>query len=142
MKFVKIFCGYCSVWKVCFLIFFFFFFWYGLETEMMVLTVEMEKKNGNTHTQTSYPICFLCSWGCVCFGLRFVLEIDWIENFDGYFLWVLFELKSLFLDFGRMEKMVGLSSDRWWYEDVVDGEGWDSFVFRCGWDFVLKMKNK
>ena len=32
-------------------------------------------------------------------------------------LWVLFELKSLFLDFGRMEKMVGLSSDRWWYED-------------------------
>ena len=55
---------------------FFFFFWYGLETEMMVLTVEMEKKNGNTHTQTSYPICFLCSWGCVCFGLRFVLEID------------------------------------------------------------------
>ena len=25
MKFVKIFCGYCSVWKVCFLNFFFFF---------------------------------------------------------------------------------------------------------------------
>ena len=32
-------------------------------------------------------------------------------------LLVLFELKSLFLDFGMMEKMVGLSSDRWWYED-------------------------
>ena len=31
--------------------------------------------------------------------------------------WRLFELKSLFLDFGRMEKMVGLSSNRWWYED-------------------------
>ena len=28
-------------------------------------------------------------------------------------LCVLLELKSLFLDFGRMEKMVGLSSDRW-----------------------------
>ena len=31
--------------------------------------------------------------------------------------WRLFELKSLFLDFGSMEKMVGLSSDRWWYGD-------------------------
>ena len=32
-------------------------------------------------------------------------------------LLVLFELKSLFLDFGMMEKRVGLSSDRGWYED-------------------------
>ena len=32
-------------------------------------------------------------------------------------LLVLFELKSLFLDFGMMEKMVGLSFDQWWYED-------------------------
>ena len=52
MKFVKIFCGYCSVWKVCFLILEI----NGSETEMMVPTVElgrMEKKNTNPFTNTS-----------------------------------------------------------------------------------------
>ena len=67
----------------------FFFFFYGSETEMMVQTVEMEKKNSNTHTQTSDPVCFLCSWGCVCFGLRFVWRL-----FEFKSLWVLFELKK------------------------------------------------
>ena len=52
MKFVKIFCGYCSVWKVCFLILEI----NGSKTEMMVPTVEsgrMEKKNTNPFTNTS-----------------------------------------------------------------------------------------
>ena len=52
---------------------------------MTVLMVEIEKKNSNTHTQTSYPVCFLRSWGCVCFGLRFVLEIVWIEKSVSWF---------------------------------------------------------
>ena len=38
----------------------------------------------------------------------FLLMIE-KSRFFFFFFWRLFELKSFFLDFGRMEKMVGLS---------------------------------
>ena len=62
-------------------------------------------------------ICFIRIDFCVV-GVVFVFGwgLFW-RLFELKSLWVLFELKSLFLDFGRMEKMVGLSSDRWWYEN-------------------------
>ena len=104
MKFVKIFCAYCSIWKVCFLIFFkIFLFFMGLRLRWWCWWWKLRRKLAiPTHKHpTRFVFCAV--------GVVFVL--GW-----GLF-WRLFELKSLFLDFGRMEKMVGLSSDRWWYGD-------------------------
>ena len=51
--FVKIFCGYCSVWKVCFFSsssssssFFFFFFWAKNGRKILLIRKQVHKRNG------------------------------------------------------------------------------------------------
>ena len=112
MKFVKIFWGYCSVWKVCFLIFF-FFFWYGLETEMMCWQWKWRRKT--TIPIHKHPTQFVF---CVV-GVMFVL--GW-----GLF-WRLIELKILmgiFCGYYLNWKVCFLILEgwrRWWVWALIDG---------------------
>ena len=89
MKFVKIFCAYCSIWKVCFLIFFkIFLFFMGIRLRWWCWWWKLRRKLAiPTHKHpTRFVFCavgvvFVLGWGffgdCLNWKVCFLILEEW-----------------------------------------------------------------
>ena len=50
-------------------------------------------------------------------------------------------IEMLFVEWINLGRVKDKEQQADWRREAMDEEGWDSFVFQCGWDFALK-KNK